>query len=209
MTKIKITMILSILCASSITAFADAKEDAITKVEFWGRDVTTAVAGYGTEYGKSIVEGGKKCSALVTQALAEGADGATTIETKQLGTITLAEADAKVCQPTIVFGTAWQRIKDELEKGNYEERAAPYRKLGAKGELLDVLVEYHETGLYGKGCKRIDSPAQRMKAKVWYEFLEGNDGTWSLRTFKIKGSKVHWDTVVYQTESAAVRACRR
>jgi hypothetical protein len=216
-TLANVVMAMALVGGAAGTALADksVKDKAIDCVQSYaeyaiGAPTDERVAFYGENAGEYVVVGAKECAELVAKALAEGAPADTAIKTEhEIGTVTLGEATARVCEPAARFGAEWQRKKTALLEGNFDELAAPYKKLGARGALLETLVEYDDIALYGKGCKRLSTPAQRMKAKVWHEFLEHSDGTWGLRTFKIKGQKVTWDEETYHSEAAATRACKR
>jgi hypothetical protein len=101
-----------------------------------------------------------------------------------------------------VIDAQWKIASVEFEK--------PFRDAGITGDRLSWFV-YYGPGIevwYLKGCKGETSLKKIKKAKLLFQWLEGNDGI-TIRRFQWKGDKLVKQTEkVYLTEKAAYKGCR-
>jgi hypothetical protein len=167
-------------------------------------DPTTTGPGWGAGYAQD----GAACLSEVDAAIADGVPADLSVPMSG-ATTTLAKARVEVCQAVIDEARKFDAAGEAMKKAAYERIAAPYRKLGVKGDRLELFVTYDATPFYGKGCTaEIHDIKKLVKAKVLFHWLINGDGTHTIRKYKIKGNRYSISEKTYDRESKAYRGCR-
>ena len=184
---------------------AGAQEDTAKSLKIYS---TVAPGDLGADMGEQMVKAGKDCMAATDKAIKAGApaDRKTLINDESLS---LSEGREQICQAMIDFGGRLSGdIKDAHAKA-YEEIAAKYKKVGVKGEKLDLFVEYDNTYWLGKGCEKVMDVKKQAKAKKLHQWWDNPDGTVTIRTYTFKGNKIKSvKNKVFTLAENAYKACK-
>ena len=136
---------------------------------------------------------GRKCTADVERAIADGAPADREITVSSELKLTLADAKTRVCG---AFGgasdTMATRGKEEkaAEAARRKEAAATYKAGGSDGERLKLLVDEDGAQWYGAGKAMLSSPKQLARATVLFEILtDSTRGVWTVTRFQFSGNK--------------------
>jgi hypothetical protein len=152
----------------------------------------------------------EQCAPALDEAIKKGAatDAALTISTN-LPPMTLEEARTKICGAYVDKAKSFTGAVEASRKAAYEKIAAPYIKLGVKGDRLELFVSYESAPFYDKGCKaEILDIKKLVKAKVLFHWLDASDGTITIRKYTIKGNSYKISEKTYDRQAQAYKGCR-
>ena len=95
----------------------------------------------------------------------------------------------KICKPPVDMIAKYGKDPESMERARAEEKAAPYKAVGAKGDRLALLIDHIDYAMYGVGGGELTTPKQLKAANIIFEVLHGDDG-WTVRRYLFKGDKL-------------------
>jgi hypothetical protein len=151
---------------------------------------------------KLAVDQGKECAAAVAAARKAGLgdDAPVDFNVYESGLakpMPIGELEAKLCQP--LLGAAGARV--EAQASAAAAAVAPYLKV-LSGDKAKIFQDQHMidgvscagrcSGMYGRGMKRLKTPADFEASDVWYYYVHVQDAaveTWEVEGWKFSGMK--------------------
>lgn len=139
-----------------------------------------------------LVASAARCTRELDRLLAAGMpqDIAIKVGNSRPITIAMRDAKAKVCAPLVTASASFAKDVGAARTKREAEIAAPYKKAGAAGDRLKLLVDHADYAMYAIGGRELTTPAQLAKAGVIFELLGPNtaDGTYTLRRYQFRGN---------------------
>ena len=164
----------------------------------------------GDDYAAGHVGDAAKCLPELEQAIKDGApDDVALMIHSDHPAMTLKEARTKICDAYVAKAKAFADASGATKKAARDAAAAPYIALGVKGERLELFISYADLGFYAKGCKtELTEPKEIARAKALFHWLDGGDGTITIRKYTIKGNGYTISEKTYDRQSLAYKGCR-
>lgn len=170
-------------------------EAALTDAQQWNYFLTEIdMATNHEENQAKLVASAARCTRELDRLLAAGmpADIAIKVGNSRPITIAMREAKTKVCAPLVKASASFAKDVGAARTKREAEIAAPYKKAGASGARLKLLVDHADYAMYAVGGRELTTPAQLAKAAVIFELLGPNsaDGTYTLRRYQFRGNAI-------------------
>ncbi len=168
-------------------------EAALTDAQQWNYFLTEIDMATNHEENQSkMVASAARCTRELDRLLAAGMpqDIAIKVGNSRPITIAMRDAKSKVCAPLVKASASFAKDVGAARTKRAAEVAAPFKKAGASGARLKLLVDHAEYAMYAVGGRELTTPAQLAKAAVIFELLGPNtaDGTYTLRRYQFRGN---------------------
>lgn len=141
-----------------------------------------------------IIKDAAACSAAAKDALAHKADPATTFYFDSVvagkvksTTLTLADIDAKVCQPAAAKAKGLDDRRAKVAAAAIEAKLGPYKKLGVAGDKLALVDKFWNEVLGPNEAN--PTPQVVARSSVLFRLIKDDDWNYTLMRYEFRGNK--------------------